>query len=122
MTTRAPHRRDARRLAIAGNGFFSNSTGPRVTVARVQSGDLDDLFSVIGPVQPNGEHIGVATLHSDIGCDSYKRAIPAGAGDGIHQLMCHIPDEEMRVAQQHAAWWKMVRRGGALETPAIAVL
>ena len=73
---------------------------------RIWDGELDELFSVIGPAQPNGEHIGVATLHSDIGCDSYAKAIPAHAGDGVHELVCECPEEEKVVAQQHATWWK----------------
>ena len=47
--------------ALAGNAFFSDFTGPRLTVARVESGELDALFSVIGPKQPNGEHMGSHT-------------------------------------------------------------
>ena len=92
--------------ALAGNGFFSNFTGPRLTVARVESGELDELFSLIGPAQPNGEHIGVVTLHSDMGCDSYTKAIPAHAGDGVHELVCHCPKEEQLEAQRNAGWWK----------------
>ena len=43
--------------ALAGNAFFSDFTGPRLTVARVESGELDALFSVIGPKQPNGSQM-----------------------------------------------------------------
>lgn len=92
--------------ALAGNGFFSNFTGPRLTVARVEAGELDELFSVIGPARPNGEHIGVTTLHSDIGCDSYAKAIPAHAGDGVNELKCECPEEEKLVAQRNHKWWK----------------
>jgi len=75
-------------------------------VARVESGELDALFSVIGPEQPNGEHLPAATLHSDMGCDTYANSIPAGSGDGIHPLKCEASDEEKRVAQQNHGWWK----------------
>jgi len=36
-------------------------------VRRIESGELDAFFSVIGPKQPNGEHIPAATIHSDMG-------------------------------------------------------
>jgi hypothetical protein len=90
--------------ALAGNAFFSDFVGPRLTVARVESGELDALFSVIGPEQPNGEHVPAATLHSDMGCDVY--AFPEGAGDGITPLKCEASDEEKRVAQKDYLWWK----------------
>ena len=85
--------------ALAGNGFFSNFTG-RAHGRTRRSGELDELFSVIGPARPNGEHIGVTTLHSDIGCDSYAEAIPAHAGDGVNELKCECPEKEARGAAQ----------------------
>ena len=74
--------------------------------ARIESGDLDEFMSIIGPAQPNGEHIPSITLHSDIGCDTYTRSIPAHAGDGVHELVCECPEEEKAVAQKDAWWWK----------------
>lgn len=71
---------------------------------RVAAGELDALFSVIGPPQPNGEHIPAATLHSDMGCDTY--AFPAGSGDGVNPLKCEASEEEKRVAQKDYKWWK----------------
>ena len=90
--------------ALAGNAFFSDFTGPRLTVARVESGELDALFSVIGPEQTNGEHMPAATLHSDMGCDSYL--FPEGSGDGVHPLVCEASEEEKLVAQKDYEWWK----------------
>ena len=90
--------------ALAGNAFFSDFTGPRLTVARVESGELDALFSVIGPKQPNGEQIPAATLHSDMGCDTYH-FLP-GSGDGVTPLKCEASDEDKRIAQSNHAWWK----------------
>ena len=58
----------------------------------------------MGPAQPNGEHIPTATLHSDMGCDTY--AFPAGSGDGVNPLVCEASEEEKRTAQRDAAWWK----------------
>ena len=95
--------------ALAGNGFFSDFTGPRLTVARIEAGELDEFFSIIGPAQPNGEHIPAATLHSDIGCDTYAKSIPAHAGDGVHDLVCECSKEEKLTAQKDAWWWKKVR-------------
>lgn len=92
--------------ALAGNGFFSEFNGPRLTVARILAGELDDMFSIIGPAQPNGEHIPVVTLHSDMGCDRYY--FPAGAGDGVQPLACEVPEEEKIVAQANHLWWKGV--------------
>lgn len=59
---------------------------------------------MIGPEQPNGEHIPAATLHSDMGCDIY--AFPVGAGDGKRPLKCEASDEEKAVAQEDHAWWQ----------------
>ena len=42
--------------ALAGNGFFSDFTGPRLSVARLESGDLDEFMSILGPAQPHGQH------------------------------------------------------------------
>ena len=61
---------------------------------------------MVSPEQPNGEHIPAATLHSDMGCDTYANSIPAGAGDGVHPLKCEASDEEKRVAQKDHAWWQ----------------
>lgn len=90
--------------ALAGNGFFSDFTGPRLTVARVESGELDELFSLYGPAQPDGEHIPTVTLHSDMGCDAY--AFPPGSGDGVHPLVCEASAQEMLVAQKDHEWWQ----------------
>ena len=61
---------------------------------------------MIGPEQPNGEHIPAATLHSDIGCDTYANSLPPGAGDGEHPLKCDSTDEEKLIAQKDHKWWK----------------
>ena len=90
--------------ALAGNGFFSDFTGKPLTVNRVLSGELDDLFSVVGRAQSNGEHIPTVTLHSDMGCDKY--AFPVGSGDGVHPLVCEASDEEKKVAQRNHHWWE----------------
>ena len=90
--------------ALAGNGFFSDFTGPRLTVARVEAGELDELFSLLGPARADGEHIPTVTLHSDMGCDTYS--FPPGSGDGVHPLVCETPKEELVVAQQDHAWWQ----------------
>jgi len=90
--------------ALAGSGFFSDLTGPRLTVDRVEAGELDELFSLVGAPRPSGEHIPAVTLHSDMGCDAY--AFPAGAGDGVHPLVCEVPEEEKRAAQGQRAWWE----------------
>ena len=92
--------------ALAGNGFFSDFTGPRLTVARVEAGELDALFSLVGPARPNGEHIPTVTIHSDMGCDTYANSIPIHAGDGVHELECYTPEDERRTAHDDAAWWK----------------
>ena len=92
--------------ALAGNGFFSDFTGPRLTVARIEAGELDELFSVVGPEQKNGEHIPTVTIHSDMGCDTYANSIPLHAGDGINDLACYTPEDEKRTAQKDKAWWK----------------
>ena len=88
--------------ALAGNGFFSDFTGPRLTVARVESGELDELFSLYGPAQPDG--VPTVTLHSDMGCDAY--AFPPGSGDGVHPLVCEASAQEMLVAQKDHEWWQ----------------
>jgi len=97
--------------ALAGNGFFSDFTGPRLTVQRVESGELDEFFSIIGPRQPNGEHVPAATLHSDMGCDTYENSIPKHRGDGVHPIVCECLDEEKLVAQHDAWWWKRALGG-----------
>ena len=89
--------------ALVGNGFF---THPRVTVLRVESGEYDALFGEMGPAKPNGEHIPVVTLHSDMGCDTYEHSIPTGAGDGVHPLTCYVPEEEAAAAQKEHSWWE----------------
>ena len=90
--------------ALAANGFFSDFTGPRLTVARVEAGELDDMFSLLGPEQPNGEHIPTVTIHSDMGCDAYS--FPAGSGDGVHPMVCEAPEEVKLQAQKDHLWWK----------------
>jgi len=60
----------------------------------------------MGPAKPNGEHIPVVTLHSDMGCDTYEHSIPTGAGDGVHPLTCYVPEEEAAAAQKEHSWWE----------------
>ena len=41
-----------------------------------------------------------------MGCDTYANSIPAGAGDGVHPLVCEASEEEKKVAQKDYVWWK----------------
>ena len=86
--------------ALAANGFFD---GPRVTLARVERGDLDDYFRRMEATQ------WPVTLHSDIGCDIQIHEKTAPTLNNAWQVVqdeCQVPQEELAMAKEHHTFWK----------------